>query len=706
MKMKYMVLFLFWNCLFYGVAQTEITPCATSQKMDSFISSLSSHDRALYDLQREDYEQQIQEYVATHHEALLSDVHQKTIQFTIPVVFHIIHEGGSENISMDQIINEMEHLNNDYQMLNSDLSNTVSYFQSRIANIKIAFKLAKLDPNGNCTNGVTRTYSHSSLTGNTQEQVQAVKNAHGIWPGDQYLNVFVARNIGGAAGFTMYPNNWLGSSMNNGIHILDTYTGTIGTADWRGAHTLTHEVGHWLNLSHVWGDSNEPGLASNCSVDDHVEDTPNTRGWTICDLNGQTCSDTASFDNVQNFMEYSYCSTMFTEGQKIRMHAALNSSVGGRNNIWSAQNLANTGVNLPSTLCKANFSTPFKVVCQGESVELTDLSYGNVTSWNWSFQGANPSTSTDQNPTIVYNSPGIYPISLVVSDGSSSISITKETYIKVLPESSILPYKEDFEAIDTLQNSNIEIRNSQIYSPNFVIIDGPAYSGGRSVILHNYIQEKGFDDAIITPRIDLSNVNPSVGATFSFRYAYRKKDNTLGESINIAYSKDCGKTWSVFGVLSGNNFEDRIEYIDWEPNSKTDWRIAGFSIPNSFLVDNLRIKIQFFAQGGNNLFIDDINVYEGDLSHMAVIDNQLIQGMTVYPNPADAVSNIAFNFHQKTTATLDVVSLTGQMVFKQSFHTQQGQNIVSINTDKLDAGVYLIKLNIAGHQQVRRIVVE
>ena len=105
----------------------------------------------------------------------------------------------------------------------------------------------------------------------------------------------------------------------DGIVIQHNYTGSIGTSNAYRSRTLTHEVGHWLNLRHPWGNSNNPGLAENCDEDDLVDDTPNTMGWTSCVLEGTTCG---SLDNVQNYMDYSYCGRMFTLGQKDRMRAA------------------------------------------------------------------------------------------------------------------------------------------------------------------------------------------------------------------------------------------------------------------------------------------------------------------------------------------------------------------------------------------------
>ena len=97
-----------------------------------------------------------------------------------------------------------------------------------------------------------------------------------------------------------------------------------------------------MNLKHPWGDSNDPGLPENCDMDDGVADTPNTVGWDHCDLNG--ASSGSPKDNVENFMDYSYCSVMFTKGQKARMIAALDTNIADRNNLWSPNNLIATGV--------------------------------------------------------------------------------------------------------------------------------------------------------------------------------------------------------------------------------------------------------------------------------------------------------------------------------------------------------------------------
>ncbi len=110
------------------------------------------------------------------------------------------------------------------------------------------------------------------------------------------------------------------------------------------SRALTHEVGHWLNLEHLWGPNNNPGTGSSCSSDDYVDDTPRCIGVTSCNLNSNSCSNDVIdgywnsdvVDNVENYMEYSSCNKMFTNGQKNRMRAAMVSSIG--TSIWTTNN--------------------------------------------------------------------------------------------------------------------------------------------------------------------------------------------------------------------------------------------------------------------------------------------------------------------------------------------------------------------------------
>jgi hypothetical protein len=373
------------------------------------------------------------------------------VVYKIPVVFHVLHNGGVENITNDQIFDCLRIMNRDFRRENEDAALVHADFQGEPSDSEIEFVMATKAPNGACFNGITRTQSPMSYDGsNGYAQVNAIVAGNdvynGEWPGNRYLNVFICGDIGGAAGYTNYPSNWGGTNMRNGIWVLHTYVGSIGTGDAVRSRTLTHEVGHWLNLPHTWGDSNNPGLSENCNDDDGVSDTPTCIGVTSCSLNSNSCDNDNAYwgfdkrDNVENYMEYSYCDKMFTAGQSSRMRAALNSTVGSRNNLWTNANLQLTGADGNTYLCKANFRANNLSICVGESIQFEDISFNSASSWSWEFEGGIPAVSTAQNPLVSYPNPGKYKVVLRVSDGSNTLEESKESYITVLAQSSNLAF--------------------------------------------------------------------------------------------------------------------------------------------------------------------------------------------------------------------------------------------------------------------------
>ena len=247
--------------------------------------------------------------------------------YTIPVVFHVLHLGGSENISDAQIKDAVKVMTRDYRKQNADTTNIIAAFKPLAADINFEFQLATKDPSGNCTTGITRHFTAGTdWTGNPGEFFNT-------WPSNQYLNIYVVRSINtgqNAAAYTFLPGS-VGGGM-DAIVSLHDYVGSIGTSSPFRARTLTHEAGHWFNLAHVWGGTNQPGIS--CG-NDGVTDTPITKGYSYCPGSAAAaaiCNPTIT-ENYQNYMEYSYCDIMFTQGQSARMTTCINNTVMGRNNL-------------------------------------------------------------------------------------------------------------------------------------------------------------------------------------------------------------------------------------------------------------------------------------------------------------------------------------------------------------------------------------
>ena len=339
-------------------------------------------------------EQQLMQQIQYHLDTLTPN----RVVYKIPVVFHVLHNGGIENISRTQIEDAVSILNRDFRLQNTDANNVQSTFTGMPADVEVEFELARKAPNGQCFSGITRTLSPLSNDGsNGANQVSAIIAGNNVynnaWAGNKYLNIFVVNDAGGAAGYTTNPSIFTATSMTNGIWILHDYVGSVGTSDTWSSRSLTHEVGHWLNLEHTWSDNNNPGNPSSCSSDDGVNDTPRCIGVTSCNLTSNTCSNDAVdgywtsdvVDNIENYMEYSYCSKMFTSGQKNRMRSALVSGVAGRNNLWSTSNHNSTGLNTTPTVCAVDIRVERDVLCGGDIVQFFDESYNNINTWSWSF---------------------------------------------------------------------------------------------------------------------------------------------------------------------------------------------------------------------------------------------------------------------------------------------------------------------------------
>ena len=266
--------------------------------------------------------------------------------YIIPVVFHVNDSINPQKVTYAQIQSAINILNEDFNGNNPEFNSLDPLFQNIAANIGVTFCLASKDPLGISTTGVTYHY-------NNYHGMDALLKSISVWPCDKYLNIWIVNepfDDGSIyqSGYATYPSTFNANEGTDGIVYNHRYLGyglgssTISSpSHWQSymARVLTHEVGHYLNLQHTFQNA--------CLLPgDGVSDTPPV------DFNGSSthpCPDTSIICsgyvavNNENFMDYSRCYSMFTEGQKTRMIDALNSSNGYRNNLWSVNNLDFTG---------------------------------------------------------------------------------------------------------------------------------------------------------------------------------------------------------------------------------------------------------------------------------------------------------------------------------------------------------------------------
>ena len=642
------------------------------------------------------------EYAARHFQV------QKDGPYIVPVVFHIIHANGSENISDEQIHNAIDELNKDYNALNDDFSNTVAPFDAIAANLGIEFRLAKKDPDGNCTNGINRVYNPETF--GADEGVKS-GDAH-TWGRESYLNVWVVGSIdGGTAAYAFLPS---GAPANgDGILIENDHVGSIGTSEPYHRHTLSHEVGHWLNLEHPWGWSNTPGSSGNCSMDDGVSDTPNTIGHQLygqdCDLDEHTCG---TLDNMQNFMDYTWCSTMFTNGQKTRMLAALESGVASRNQVWSDNNLEDTGVLDEDVVCHVDFTTEnFPVICPGIEVNFIDLSFNGVEEYSWTFEGGTPSTSISANPSVVYDEPGTYSVTLTASNANGGLTQTKTDFVTVLPlAENNIPFVEDFESFSTLEpnDENWYVLNDDNSNVKWQLTDAASVSGTKSIFVNGRDNPFSYEstEVILSPTYDLSGVIAD-DAYLTFKYAHAKRTGSADDRLRVFISKDCGETWSLRETLDIEELPTVSGTVGsfFVPASEDDWaEVVIDNVSPVFQNESFRVRFDFRSYRGNNIYIDDINIF--DPATVGLHEQDFVEFFNLYHNPSNGSTNLDFSLKKSGKVIIDVADISGRVVKQiSSGYRASGKQFIQIDTQSLQSGVYLVRVQSGGQKIVRKLVV-
>lgn len=541
--------------------------------------------------------------------------------YTIPVVFHIIHNNGSENITDAQVQDALNILNRDYRKLNADTSAIVAAFQGDAADVEMRFVFATVAPNGACFSGITRTVSALTNDGSDgQLQVNAVvagNNVYqGVWPHNRYLNIYIANDIGGAAGYTFNPNG--SSTANatnmyfNGVFALDNYTGSIGTSSVTNSRTLTHEVGHWLNLSHVWGANNNPGSAG-CAGTDNVNDTPATQGSTSCVVTQNSCTTDNAYwgfdqiDQVQNYMDYSYCSKMFTQGQVDRMRAAIISSVGGRSNIWTTANLNLVGGGPGTSLCALDFNANQTTMCTGTTVTYTPSQTSGIATYSWSFPGGTPATSTASSPTVTYSTAGTYNASLSVTATSNgaTYSKSKTNYITVNANTTVsLPISEGFVSTTFPPTgwTIVDPNGSGTWTRSNSV--GRAPTAGNSLRFDNYNIVSGSDEM----RLPKADIVAYSSAQMVFDVAYAPYNTTYYDGLEVLVSTDCGNSFTTVYSKSNTTLATANATTNSFVPSTTQWRSETVDLTPYVGNSSVWISFRNIGGNGNNIYVDNINI--------------------------------------------------------------------------------------------------
>jgi len=320
-------------------------------------------------------------------------VSQNKAVITIPVVVHVVYNTTAQNVSDAQIQSQLDVLNKDFRKLNTDLNLIPSTFSSLVADAEINFCLANRDPSGNATTGIVRVQTTKTSFSTNDGVKSATTGGSNAWSTNQYLNIWVCNMSGGILGYAQFPG---GAAATDGVVIGYTCFGTTGTAQapFNKGRTATHEVGHWLNLRHIWGDAT-------CGSD-LVTDTPvhNTSNYS-CPSHPKSNSCGTSAEMFMNYMDYvdDACMQMFSNGQKARMQALFVSG-GARASLATSLGCSGStggGTPTPAYCAATGSNTQFEWISNVKFNTINNTTTGSVGYVNYT------SISTTVNKGSAYN---------------------------------------------------------------------------------------------------------------------------------------------------------------------------------------------------------------------------------------------------------------------------------------------------------------
>ncbi len=687
--------------------QTGSGWCHTHSMSDEFIQN-----NPQYEVEKAKLNQFRKAYTEQHRQS-----GNKTAEplYRIPVVFHVIHEYGTANISEQTILATIKETNDAFRKRNADTSFIQSPFDQIHPDTRIELQLAKIDPNGECTGGINRVYSPTWTNAGGEGMKSSVAPT---WDRSKYLNVWVVKTIAsGAGGYSFTPPI---NATSDGIVIL---AGQLSS--------LIHELGHYLGLDHPWGPTNDPGVASNCNFDDGVDDTPNTIGAQSC---GNTVPNSCPgdpipflkmdntvlwpsssgelYDNVQNYMGYAFCSAEnFTEGQKLWMRGTLESGVSSRDNLWTEANLIATGTTDTSTTgaCKPipDFIYDAETVCQNAAIQFTNFTYNaDVDTYSWDFGDGN--VSSDENPAHTYTTTGTYTVKLTATNSFGGNTETKFGIITVLATvgGEIAPVVESFEN-SGFPSGSVPEKDwaiSSTTSSKFAVTTAAASSGSKSISLRLGNMPPGHSVELLSPTIDFSDASNCLNLTF--KYAYAEQFQTAeNDELNVYASKNCGQKWTKVFSRSGSNLStvNGNFYSGVFVPDSSQWEEANVSLTSVAGQDHILLRIEVgTGSGGNYIYLDDINVGCADITG---IEDVLFNHFSIFPNPFDQSATLHIESASTQQTQLTIRNTVGQLLHSEQVTLRTGSNDLRPEIlAKLEKGVYFVSLNTQGQNVTRKLI--
>jgi Pregnancy-associated plasma protein-A/Secretion system C-terminal sorting domain len=591
---------------------------------------------------------------------------QTRATITIPVVVHVLYNTASQNISDAQIASQIAVLNEDFARTNADYLNTPAAFSGLVGIPDIQFCMAQRDANGAATTGIIRkstTTTSFSTNDGIKSATSATSGGSNAWNTSQYLNIWVGNISGGILGYAQFPG---GPASTDGVVINYTAFGNIGTAaaPYNKGRTATHEVGHWLNLNHIWGDD---GTA--CTGSDNVGDTPNQgdENYGTPVFPQVSCSNGPNGDLFMNYMDYTddVAMFMFSTGQVTRMRA-LFATGGARVSLTTSLGCqAPTGgtvCGVPASLGSTSISQNGATVSWGAVSGATSytLQYKTTAATAYTTVGAVTSTNyalTGLTAATGYN----WQVSATCASGTSAYATSTFT----TASTTTTTCTDAYEANETRTAGKTMAVNTNITAIIGTATDKDWFKFSNTTATKNI-------------KIDLTNLPLDYDVKL-YKSSTLVGTSQLGgtSSEQIKYNNGTITTYYVNVYGYGGVFSPSC-YTLRASLSATAWRTNGTN-------PDAEVEVE------QNINLDKI---QGELD------------VTIYPNPSNGVFTLdILNMANETNADIKIMDITGKIVYNQSMAIGNGVNTKEIN-QQLAAGLYQIIVRTGENVSVQKLMVQ
>ncbi|MFK7968782.1 MAG: M43 family zinc metalloprotease [Bacteroidia bacterium] len=636
--------------------------------------------------------------------------------YTIPVIVHVIHEGESagngRNIPASRVQSQLDVLNEDFRRM----AGTPGFNNHPVgADCEIEFCLAEVDPDGNSLAefGINRVDANGLNLNDppySETYIDRFIKPVTIWDPYRYCNIWVTDIEGSplTLGFARFPTSSgitvprpYGTDETDGVVIDQDFFGRDGSlpdARYNKGRSCTHEMGHWLGLVHIWGDTND------CIATDYCDDTPTANSsHDGCPSSATSCG---SVDMYENYMDYSDdgCMNVFTNCQKLRMRTVLENSP--RRMELLNSDVCSAFMEAPV----AGFSSVKRQGCPSLIVEFQDTSLNRPSGWKWSFPGGQPASSTERNPRVEYRRRGAYSVSLTVTNDFGEDSIFSESYVVVRSSSSpSFFFYEDFE--DGLGEWQVENPDNIV---GWDILDniGGSRNDEKAVWLAyaNY-ENKGARDRLISPLISFRGKE---SIRLEFDHAYRAVGTAFIDSFYVRLSTDNGKTFphtlvslaetgqrtfATNGPITSSFFP--VRDADWCYEG-IDWTFCNEINLNEYEGESeVRIMFEGVNQNGNNIYLDNIRLSASCAGETPAL-------FDLFPNPpAKGIREVNLGFFEEEAieVEVDLFDLTGRKLLKTTLQVRTGYTTHPLEFPTLQPGTYIVRVKKGEETSARKMVV-